>query len=820
MTDSLHAFLSDVEKPLRYLNNELNASHRDFHSADVRFCLIYPDVYEVGISHLGLKILYSIINNTTDAMADRAYTPWTDLAEKLISHNIPLTAIESKVPLTRFDCLGFTLQTELTYTNILYTLQLAQIPIQRVHRMEHHPIIMAGGINAINPHPLSKFIDAFFIGEAEEGIVEVIEIFTTIKAKAERLKALSKLSYIYVPDYSEKGKVIHAKKYFAFSDSVQTHFPQLVPLLEGTHNRYTAEIMRGCTRGCRFCQAGMFYRPTREKNPDIITHQLIADISKSGWDSAGLLALSSNDYSHIKPLLTTLTQLLHGSGVSLSLPSLRVDTLDSSLLELINALKKSGVTLAPEAGTQRLRDIINKNLTEQDILCAVKYAFEASAKLIKLYFMIGLPCETPDDIDGIIALVEKIVSATHRKMRINISISPFVPKPMTPFQWSTMEDEADVLSKARRIKSALSRYKMIKISYHTIELSYLEALLSRGDADVAQVIEQAFLDGAKFDGWKEHFDYAIWREAAKKVGYGWDKIIKGFDTQDSLPWDNISLGVKKEFLLAEYDKALKLEKTVDCRADICTHCGVCENPLYADISAPSQSPILPSITTLLNVSRPSELSIQPTPHHYRIYYAKTNDLRYISHLDFLRLIHRILMISGLPIAFSKGFNPHPRTSFCPPLSTGISGTHEFFDIIMTCQCQPSDIVRDLSKTKIADLTFHCALPHTQCMPPISDYQIETMLIHPSPQQCAGAVDVVKLCGNDATIKRHRKGKEKIVDINDIILEIKCENGSLIIKKTIQGATVFDIVEKLFGIHREQTAHLSITRTGLYTCRTR
>ena len=827
---TMSSLLTQIEKPLRYIDHELNAFHKDFDKAKARFCFIYPDIYEIGISHLGLKILYSIVNQSTDAMADRAYTPWIDLGDKLLKNNIPLSALESKKPVKNFDCIGFSLQTELVYTNILYTLDLSQIPLRSVARNEEHPIILAGGINAINPHPMSLFIDAFFLGEAEDGILRVKEIFIKEKRRKERLKSLAELDFIYVPSIDKEleqkeTNFIKAKlskkalKYSCFSSSKNTHNPQLVPLLEGTHNRYTAEIMRGCTRGCRFCQAGMFYRPTREKNPDIVVEQLLEDTQRSGWDSCGLLSLSSSDYTQIKPLLNRLITHLKDTGVSISMPSLRIDSIDSNLTDMINQLKKSGITLAPEAGTQRLRDIINKNLTEAEILDAVATSYRAGVKLIKLYFMIGLPFERDEDIDGIISLVEKIIQLTEKKMRINVSISPFVPKPMTPFQWAKMEGGYELLGKALKIKHSFIKYKHIKINYHTIELSFLEAVLSRGNSDTSFVIEKAYLNGAKFDSWREHFDYSVWTKAAISVDFDWDKPINGYELDEVLPWDNIHIGVSKRFLMDEYLKAEKSLTTADCRFGTCSRCGACTDSVRSLYIETTNDQNFFSNTE--SIERQNKV-VSSERILYRVYFAKQNDLKYLSHLDFLRLIHRLLMLSGLPIVFSEGFNPHPKTAFCPPLSSGLEGQNEFFDIWMTEAKNDSTIIDSLSKVKMSDITFQkveVLFENNKYKPyykPIGDFKYESICVEflgIRQKNIESYKEKLNFFydGKDTYLERERKGAKRIIDLNDIIINCYFTEDSLYISKKIQGASIFDILKKIFDITRDEIDDLRITR---------
>jgi len=828
MLKDYNSLIAQVEKPLRYINHELNAVHKKVTAGMIKFCFIYPDLYEIGISHLGLKILYSIINQSQGAVADRAYTPGVDFGSLLLQNKIPLHSIEHKLPLQNFDLLGFTLPSELTYTNILYTLDIAQIPLHAEDRGDEYPIILAGGMNAVNPQPLSLFFDAFFIGEAEEGIIIIKDICQKYPSKVERLKKISTLSFIYVPRYSG-DKLIQALKYNNFAQSSQTHTPQLVPLLQGTHDRYTAEIMRGCTHGCRFCQAGMFYRPVRVKNPALVLDQLLSEVKNSGWDSVGLMSLSTNDYPWIKDLLSVLVGHLEGSGISLSLPSLRLDNIDKDLVSLINYLKKTGITLAPEAGSQRLRNIINKNLTEDEILLAIKFACQAGAKLIKLYFMIGLPFETEEDIEEIITLVEKVISLTNRKMQINISLSPFVPKPMTPFQWVKMGTEREVLEKAQRIKFAFQKYKFMKVTYHTIELAFLEAVLARGNLSVGYVIEKAYRKGAKFDGWREYFDYEQWREAAEEVNFNWQQALHGYTLNDPLPWDNINVGVSKEFLWHEYQKAEAITITANCRLGQCVECGVnCLASLHLDEFTHQGAESLTKTLTIpcFSSSVPDHQegnSNDSSRYLYRIHFSKLNNLKYLSHLDFLRLIHRLLMISGLPILFSEGYSPHPRTAFCPPLASGIEGKNEFFEVWMSKKYENKRIMEQMNRMPMHDLSFHQVELMYENRMYASFYQPIAAFIYEELEMKINQDDleffphkIIKYNEKDNyQIIKEKKGQKKIINLKDIIVDIKIGEELLITKK-IQGASIYDILESIFGITREKAGAFQIIRRKIMT----
>ncbi|HPI26535.1 MAG TPA: radical SAM protein, partial [Candidatus Cloacimonadota bacterium] len=556
-----------VEKPSRYIDHEINAVRKSFSDNPVRILFAFPDLYELGISHLGLKILYSIVNALPYAMADRMYLPWLDLLELMEERHIPLFGLESRQAARDFDLLGITLQSELTFTNVLQTLHSSMIPVFSRDRSEQDPIVMVGGPCATNPLPLAPFIDVFFLGEAEDAIVEIAEVLKRYPTRAERLEQLKQIEGCWVPEFTgfdtsrvdtERSSVIESsyaayadetsailsagidkaicpheslfaplikpygiirsRKYADFNSPEKLHKPQLLSWQLATHNRYVAEIMRGCSRGCRFCHAGYFYRPVRERNCDDILKELLQEVQASGWDEAGLISLSSSDYSCIRELMFKLLEVVNTSKTHVSLPSLRVDSLDDSLVSLMQNLGREGLTIAPEAGSQRLRDVINKNLSEEEILRGVEIALSLSWQKIKLYFMIGLPEETDEDIQGIIDLINKINTLGKRRLNINVTLSPFTPKPFTPFQWCAMLDPETLLTRARKVKDAFLKSRNIRIKYHTIENSMLEACITRGDERMAEVIYTAWRSGARFDAWNENWDYSKWEAAFEQCG--------------------------------------------------------------------------------------------------------------------------------------------------------------------------------------------------------------------------------------------------------------------------------------------------------------
>ncbi len=810
---SFEHLLGSVLKPSRYIDHEINSFHNYPDPDKINFCLLFPDVYEVGFSHLGIKILYSIINKQADSTADRAYVPWPDLGELLQQEKIPLFGLESKVKLKDFDVVGITLQSELTFTNILYSLELAQIPQLAVERQENDPIVLAGGPVASNPEPMSDFIDCFLIGDGEQAILEIKDVLLANKAASRHQKiiALSQVEGVYAPHImnNHSPKKIKARKFMQFNDPNYLHDPQLLPWTEPTHYRYVSEIMRGCSRGCRFCHAGMFYRPVRERDPELIIDTLLQEVKRMGWSEVALTSLSSSDYSCIKPLLLELFNRLSDLRVSISLPSLRVDSLDEDIVRLLNALRQTGLTIAPEAGSQRLREIINKNLTEVEILEGVDIAVQNGWKVIKLYFMIGLPFETDTDIEAIIDLVNKIIAITGKRLQINVTLSPFVPKNFTPFQWAGMDNAASLLKKATLIKEQFKRQKFIKISYHDVNSSFLECLLGRGGREVGKIILKAYKAGAKFDGWREYFDASIWQKVISDSGFERSDIIAGIDLDETLPWDHIDLGISKKFLQEEWKKASESIQTEDCRDGNCSSCGICSTEIQ---------PMLISAGKQIDLKLPEPpAKVQFNNNFYRIYYAKMGDLRFVAHLDFVRMAQNFLRVSKLPLIYTQGFNIHLKLNFGPPLPIGVEGLNEYFDIALSSPLPVQEISSILAAVMPKELNFKEVSPITsKAQKTMEYYPWEEIEIFPTAEY----LDVMRtgtekfLASASWPFSRIRKGKTRESDLKDLIASINFKDGKLQITKKLVGASTFDILKEIFGIERDSTGQFRIIRKEL------
>ncbi|MDI6827167.1 MAG: TIGR03960 family B12-binding radical SAM protein, partial [Armatimonadota bacterium] len=576
MFELLDNILPRVAKPARYTGGEFNAITKDLSGVDVKFALAFPDVYEIGMSNLGLRIIYEILNRRGDTAAERVFAPWPDMESEMRRCGLPLFSLESHTPVAEFDIIGFSLSYELTYTNVLNMLDLAGVPIHSSDRNESHPLIIAGGCCVYNPEPMAEFVDAFVIGEGEEIIHEVVEVFKHNHSLGRKvlLEKLAEIPGIYVPAF---GQYRVQKRLVNDLNAAEYLEQPVIPFIETVHDRLPIEVMRGCSRGCRFCQAGMIYRPVRERSQEKILKLAECLNARAGYDEIGLLSLSTADYTSIEDLVHTLTEKYEAEKIGISLPSIRADASCVELASEIQKVRKSGLTLAPEAGTQRLRDVINKNVTEENLLSAVEAAFRFGWRTIKLYFMIGLPSETDDDILGIARLASE-VSKVARKMRIqptiNVSVSCFVPKPHTPFQWRPQDTIEELQRKQSLLRSGV-KDKAIQLSWHDARISALECVLSRGDRQVGKAIYYAWQNGCKFDAWDEYFDYAMWQKAFSLVGVNPSYYAnRAMDYNEALPWDHIDCGISKQFLINEDKRANEGVTTPDCREEGCSGCGI------------------------------------------------------------------------------------------------------------------------------------------------------------------------------------------------------------------------------------------------------
>lgn len=597
------AMLSRVEKPARYTGQEYNSVRKELHSGLVRVALSLPDVYEVGMSNLGLKILYQLLNEREDAAVERVYAPWVDMEKEMRQAGLPLYSLETRTPIRDFELLGFSLQYEMSYSNVLNMLDLAGISLLARERQEDEPLVIGGGPCAFNPEPAADFFDCFVLGEGEEVLGEVIAQYGAWKqagkpgGRQEILRRLATCRGIYVPSFYEvhydeasfdttitplqpEAPACVQKRVVADLDAMGTATRPIVSYVESVHDRIMLELFRGCTRGCRFCQAGIIYRPVRERQQETLQALAKEMLDNTGYNEMSLTSLSSADYSCLEPLVETLLEKHKAEGVSLSLPSLRIDSFSVDLAHKVQQVRKSGLTFAPEAGTQRLRDVINKGVTEENLRQAVSAAFSSGWSTVKLYFMIGLPTETDEDVLGIADLAYKVVdwykAVKGRKgVKVTVSVSSFVPKPHTAFQWFPQNSREEIERKQQLLRERI-RGGGVSLSWHDSRTSFLEGAFARGDRRLGAVLLAAWRGGARFDGWSEHFNYRTWMEAFEACNvdpHQYANRERRFE--EKLPWDHLSCGVDKEFLKSEYAAALAETLTEDCRRGACGACGVC-----------------------------------------------------------------------------------------------------------------------------------------------------------------------------------------------------------------------------------------------------
>ncbi len=627
MDEKLEKVLPEVTKPSRYLGNEWNAVHKDHRQVEVKVALGFPDVYEVGMSHLGLHILYYEINRREDAVAERVFAPWTDMEELMRERDLPLYALESRRPVREFDIIGFTLQYEMSYTNILNMLDLAGVPLYSRERGPDDPLVIAGGPCTLSAEPLAPFMDLLVLGDGEEVIHEILDTYRQFRrqlrktgmavgrsdgVRRELLRVMASIDGVYVPslyrvEYKLDGTIEGVfpvdpdvparprRRVVRDLDAVEGCPRPIVPYLDVVHDRAVVEVFRGCTRGCRFCQAGIIYRPVRERSPEKVKEIVARLVEETGHDEISLASLSTADYSAVEETIEDLVREYGERGIGISLPSLRVDTFSVGLAQQVQRVRKVGLTFAPEAGTQRLRDVINKGVTGEDLLEAAEAAFRAGWTRLKLYFMVGLPTETTEDIEGIARLAYRVLEVFDRvrsqarqgekksanrgqrgrNLRLTVSTSCFVPKAHTPFQWEA-QLALEELRRRQKYLASLLRDRRVEYDWHDPDLSMIEAVFSRGDRRLAPVLERAWRLGCKFDGWSDHFHFDLWLQAFRETG-----VDPGFyalrerDLAEVLPWDHLEVGVTKDFLRREYARSRRGEPSRDCRFWQCTDCGVC-----------------------------------------------------------------------------------------------------------------------------------------------------------------------------------------------------------------------------------------------------
>ena len=847
----LDPHLPFVEKPGRYVGLERNVTRKDLSKASVTLALAFPDTYEIGMSHTGLKILYEIVNRREEFACERVYAPWVDLEKRMREHGIPLFSTESFAPVADFDVLGFSLQAELNYSNILNMLDLSGLPVWQRDRRESDPIVLGGGPCTANPEPIADFFDAFLVGDAEEALPIFLDACRTAKAQGltrrDLLSSLAAIDGIYVPSLydvtsKEDGRIaaIERNDPRAPERAKRTWVPVLkpeyypekpmVPSVEIVQDRLGLEVMRGCTQGCRFCQAGYWYRPVRELDPGDVAEMTKKFIGESGWSEVGLLSLSTADYSQIEPLVKCLAPELADQRVSISLPSLRAEAFSVGLADAVSEVRKSGFTFAPETGSDRLRRVINKTFTNADMIAAADVAFARGWDLIKVYTMIGLPTETVADLDELVALVEGILAQgrKHGRKNVNVSVGSFVPKSWTPFQWAPFDGVETLERKLAYLKDRFRRVRGAKMKWHEPREAEIECVLSRGDRRAARVLHTAWKMGVRFDGWTEHFRYDLWMKAFEAEGIPKESYLRAYDLEEVLPWDVLDVSIKKRWLQIELIKAKKEMRTEDCKWGHCYACGVPGNgedtvlaksmftlptiaapeatdpAAYRDVAkgAAYREKAMPDLPAASRTRGNQGTTVV----RHRIAFSKTGDARLLSHRNTMDLLERAIRAAGLPARYTEGFNPHMRLSMGPALALGLESRHEVFDVDAR-EAFPSDA---------AD-RINAKLP-----PGVEVLEVRSLAPGEAPLSKAvrGARYVVRLESvehlNRAADVLGSPWRDSLPALRAIALQADPGGASLTFEVNLdqsagETATAKKVLESLLSIPAEEQAGLSVTR---------
>ena len=820
---TLDKLLFNVNKPYQYMGHELYSYNKDFENAGVRFAIAFPDKYEVGASNLGHRIIYETLNSIDGCMCDRAYAPDTDCKQEIENKKLFLYGVESKVCLGDFDLLGFSLQYELAYPTVLAMLKLSGIPVRSDERNENHPIVLSGGPCTYNPEPLKDFIDGFLIGDGEDILKEIVEVYKAAK-KAEKTRKeiiadLAKIDGLYVPAL-HNGQKINKRIYDFSVDSVPTKPP--VPFSASIHDRAVMEIRRGCGRMCRFCQPGHVNLPIRERKAKDIIKLTKELVKNTGYDEFSMLSLSSNDYTNIEPVLEELTCYFSEKKVSASLPSQRIDRFNIRLSNLVKDVRKTTITLAPEAGSQRLRDVINKNISKEQIVNTTLDCYKNGYDSIKYYFILGLPTETYEDIDEMIELLGGIKYRAKQiknelglkqDLKLNCTLSIFVPKPFTPFQWVGQDSLQTISEKIAYIREKSKSLKGVRIKIHEKYISEIEAVLTRGDSSLCKYIEKLYENGCYLDAWDENFDKDKWYSIAKECGLSLGELSqKNYSTEDVLPWDFINVGIKKDWFINEYNKAMQSKSSVPCETK-CSNCGICQE--YR-VSKHLDTNYEPEMSCKISYSADSIKK-------YRAKVTKKGYLKYLSHLDWQNTLVKGLFRSQLPVVFTEGFNPIPKISLGAALPIFIESLTEFIDFELYGDL-PADEIKDRLNAVLDENARIINIYEIPKKAESLDITTQWARYEISPlDEGIFKIEFLeyikdKLTSEDEIFltKKTKKGVDKLINIKHSVRDVEFKDNKLYVTlKTGQNQEIpalrADDLMKIFY----PEAKFNITRTALY-----
>lgn len=840
--------LPAVSRPSRYLGGEIGSVKKDLERIPLRVALAFPDTYEIGMSHLGLRLIYGILNSRPEVAAERFFVPWPDMEEQMISKQIPLFSQESRAALQDFHVIAFSIPYEMGYSNVLHMLKMGNIPLLAEQRRESFPLVIAGGTCCVNPEPLVPFLDAFVLGDGEEVVEEMVDLLLKARcsgwAKERILEELAKIEGVYVPrffqvEYAEDGSVTAIKsripglervvrRVVRDLDETPVRGETLVPYTQVVHDRACVEIARGCTRGCRFCQAGFTYRPVRERGLERVLELAQRAVGGSGYEELSLLSLSSGDHSCLTRMVSELSARYVPERIALSFPSLRVGGLSDQVLAMVREVRKTGITIAPEAGTERLRRVINKDLTEEEVLDTARRVFSMGWVSLKLYFMVGLPTETMEDLQGIVEICRKILAQAagpRGRARLAVGISTFVPKPHTPLQWSVQISLEETLKRLGWLRREL-RKRGVQVKWQDARLSQLEGAFSRGDRRLGDVLLKAHELGCKLDGWSEHLRYDLWEKAFRDSGIELEEYVsRSLPLDKPLPWSHLDVGVSSQFLLEEYRKAMAGEFTADCRSGDCHACGVCQSGIHTVLAARDSGGLsFPGMGVFSGVYHRGKG--RDLARKFRVRYAKVGQARFLGHLELGNALIRALRRAQIPLRFSEGHHPMPKVDLGPGLPLGVESRAEFMDLETFGFLSPQEVLEKLDKElpegikplECQEVEIHEPSLFRERLRTCYRVQIPEGL-GPRGMELKKGVDLFMNSSRWLVRRKGKEGsKEREVDIRPLVEGVCLVQEDLVSLRVLSfpegGTRLVEILAGLLNLEEPQVRRLRICKTNV------